>query len=90
MYPSILSLRHRHPLWHQRPDSRRRQQRILPSRSRLLPGHRQQRRHFRPSLDCLPLNHDLRAWHVPHSTLHPLFNRKVNADMARSDASGGP
>lgn len=66
---SILSLRRRHPLRHQRSISRRRQQRILSSRRRLLPSNRKQRRYFRPSPDSLPIHHDLCTWHIPHGTL---------------------
>lgn len=65
---SVIPLRHCHPLRNQRPNSRRRQQWIFPSRSRVFSGYRQQGRHFRFALDSLPLNPDLCAWYLPHST----------------------
>lgn len=91
MCPSILSLRRGYPLWHQRPISRRRQQRILSSRGRLLPSNRQQRRYLRPSLDSLSLHHDLCAWHIPHSTPFsspPIKTRAILTNTGRTDLVG--
>lgn len=63
---SVFPLRHRYPLRRQRPNSGRRQQRILSARSRLLPSYWQQGCHFRPAFNSLSLHHDLCARHFSH------------------------
>ena len=88
--PSIFSLCRRHQLRHQRSDRCRRQQRIFPPRRRLLPSHRQQRRHFRPPLDNLPFHPNLRPRHIPHSSCPPTLqpNNPILTCTGRKDLVG--
>ena len=87
---SFFLLRYRNSIRHHGPIRCNKQQWILPSRCRLLPGYRQQGRHLWLALDHISVYHDMCHGNFSHSTCSHIRARVViNPDIPRSVAYYG-